>query len=58
MLTSLSVLHASYVPRVIVLFVPKLTYLMKDWEKFFHPTRKSTYPQYPLKLKSPSATRS
>ena len=26
--------------------------------KFSHPTRKSTYPQYPVKLKSLSATRS
>ena len=31
--------------------------LMKDWEKFSHPTRKSTYPQYLVTLKSPSATR-
>jgi len=52
------VLHSSYVPHAIVLFVPKVTNLMKDWETFSLTTRKSAYPQYPVKLKSPSGTKS
>ena len=40
------------VPHVIMLL------MMKDRGNFSHTTRKSTYPQYPVKLKSPSATKS
>ena len=40
------------------LFVPELTYLMKDWKHFSLTTRKSTYPQYSVELKSPSVMKS